>query len=50
MNRDQLNEAIETLKEQLGTEAFLEELLTALNNDELNENIEHVAEMWDIDL
>ena len=50
MNRDQLNEAIETLKEQLGTEAFLEELLTALNNDELSENIEHVAEMWDIDL
>ena len=50
MNRDQLNEAIDTLKEQLGTEAFLDELLTALDIDELNENIEHVASMWDIDI
>ena len=50
MNKEEINNAIEVLKEQLGTEAFLDELLTALNDDELNENLEHISTMWDIDI
>ena len=50
MNREQLNQAIASIKTELGTESFLEELLAALNNDELTENLEHIARMWDIDI
>lgn len=50
MNTEQINVATEKIIEQLGTQLFLDELLSALDNDELTENLEHVARMWDIDL
>ena len=50
MNTEQLNEASQKILEQLGPQLFLDELLSALNNDELTENLEHIARMWDIDI
>ena len=38
------------LKEFMGTETLLDELINALSEDELNENAEYIARMWDIDL
>lgn len=50
MNTEQINVATEKLIEQLGTQLFLDELLSALDNDELTENLEHIARMWDIEI
>lgn len=43
-------EKIMQLKEFMGTETLLDELINALSEDELNENAEYIARMWDIDL
>lgn len=50
MTNKQIENNIETLKEQLGVETLLAELISALNNDELTENIEHISAMWDIEI
>lgn len=43
-------EKIMQLKELMGTETLLNELILALSEDELNENAEWIARMWDIEL
>lgn len=50
MNTEQINVATEKIIEQLGTQLFLDELLSALNNDELTENLEYIARMWDVEI
>ena len=41
---------IEILKNELGVELLLEELILALTNQELNENIEYIARNWSIQI
>ena len=44
------NDMVETLKEYLGTEMLLNELINALGDHQLRENLEYIANMWDIEL
>ena len=41
-------EKMEILRNELGTEKLLDELLQALNSQELEENAEYIAKNWDI--
>lgn len=43
-------EKAEELKEKLGAEYLLEELMKALTDDELKENIEYIAKNHDIEI
>ena len=43
-------EKMEILRETLGTERLLNDLLLALNSNELDENAEFIAGNWDIEL
>ena len=39
----------EKLREELGTETLLNELEKALSSDELQDNLEYIAKMYDVD-
>lgn len=39
----------EKLREELGAETLLNELEKALSSDELQDNLEYIAKMYDID-
>jgi len=43
-------ELMKKLEGIMGSEQLLGELLRALSNDELTENAEYIARMWDINL
>lgn len=45
-----VHQEYETLKEQLGAEAFLEELYQAMMTDQAHDLFEHIARMNDIEL
>jgi hypothetical protein len=49
MSRQKNIESLEQLTELLGAEALLKELvLNTMSSDEAQENLEHIARMWDI--
>lgn len=50
MNRDELRKVADELQEAIGTEEFLNELLTALTSDHLYEYLEHIDNMFDVGL
>ena len=43
-------EKMEILRDSLGAEELLDNLLLALNSNELDENAEFIAGNWDIEL
>ena len=43
-------EKMEILRDMLGAEGLLDDLLLALNSNELDENAEFIAQNWDIEL
>lgn len=49
MTQEILNK-VELIQLYLGEKAFLQELLQAMSTKELVENLEHIAQMHDIDL
>lgn len=49
MDHITVHQEYETLKEQLGAEAFLEELYQAMDTDSAHVCFEHIARMNDID-
>lgn len=50
MDHVEVHQEYETLKEQLGAEAFLEELYQAMTTDDAHVCFEYIARMNDIEL
>ena len=50
MDHVEVHQEYETLKEQLGAEAFLEELYQAMSTDDAHFYFEYIARMNDIEL
>lgn len=50
MDHVQVHQEYETLKEQLGAEAFLEELYQAMTTDDAHVCFEYIARVNDIEL
>lgn len=41
---------LDTLKECLGNESLISNLMQAMSEDEMNANLEHIANMYDIEV
>lgn len=48
MNKNELYEIAENMADQIGAQALLEELLSAMDDDELKANLEFIDQMHDL--
>ena len=49
MEKEKLYEIVEKMSEQLGADVLLENLVMAMNYDELKENLEFIDRMHDLE-